>query len=85
MTEQAVTETSPGRDKGWGTQVYGPDGEWVGFFQDDATAKKWIGRKKGYEITDRLPERSTVEVKEAAGAAEAETHETLVEEERVEA
>jgi hypothetical protein len=42
------------------TQVYAPDGTWVGFFNDDADARSWVGKQQdshAYEVTKRRPSR----------------------------
>ncbi len=53
--------------------VYDADGEYVGMFMSEADAKKWVGRRSGYEITTRRPTRkptaTTTAIDEALDAA----------------
>jgi len=42
------------------THVYNQkDSKYVGFFGSLSDAKKWVGRRAGFEITDRRPEPKT--------------------------
>jgi hypothetical protein len=37
------------------TQVYAPNGRWIGFFISREGAESWVNGREGYEITDRRP------------------------------
>lgn len=64
--KKAAMPKRPPKRADWQTQVYDPEGKWCGFFMDEATAAKWVGKREGYEITDRKPERTV-----RAGSGEA--------------
>jgi len=46
-------------ERDWSIQVYAPDGKWQGFFRTRATAAAWVGKRTGFEITTRRPQKKS--------------------------
>jgi hypothetical protein len=41
----------------WNWHVYDSEGEWVGQFVDEATAKSWVNKREGFTINQTPPSR----------------------------